>query len=123
MKKLTILFVLIFSICCCAPKKYITDNWMNISMLSKTAIKSFIFEYNRSELDSILAKDGIPSELSLWVYTPFLDDSKNVYNKYMYNIQNNVDSLMNNTYIIEPEIINNDTLFHLEIRKVIFINN
>jgi len=117
MKKLLYILIL-FIIVCCAPKKTYTD-WMNYDMLGNTAIQSYEYDYNRTEFDSMCNADNIPNDLELWISTQFLNAvDKTLLTRYMYTVKNNIDSLMDDVYVIE---IINDTIYHMELRKTIRI--
>ena len=116
-----LIFISTLILICCAPKKNVI-NWMDSNMLSKTAIQSYEFDLNRYEFDSICNIENIPSELSLWIITPFKNEAtKEKFNKYLFVVKNQVDSLMDDVYVTEPIINLSDTVFHLEIRKTIFL--
>lgn len=120
MKKLIIIFIGIFTIICCAPKKDVV-NWIDPNMLLTTAIQSYEYDCNRYEFDSICNLNNIPSDLSEWLVTPFVNAiTKEGKNRYLYTVENNIDSMMNDVYVTDLEI-ETDTIFHLEIRKLILI--
>lgn len=123
MKKLIIFFIdifAIFTIICCAPKKDVAY-WINPNRLSTTAIQSYEYDCNRYEFDSICNLNNIPSDLSVWLVTPFMNAvTKEGKNRYLYTVENNIDSMMNDVYVTDLEI-GTDTIFHLEIRKLILI--
>ena len=117
MKKLLYILIL-FIIVCCAPKKTYTE-WMNYNMIGKTAIQSYEYDYSRSEFDSMCNADNIPNDILLWISTPFINAAdKTSFTRYIYTVKNNIDSLMDDVYIME---IINDTLYHIELRKTIQI--
>ena len=79
MKKLFYIFLLFITIISCSPV-----SWQQIGN-GETMRNDYEVEFTKSQFDSVCNKDGLPTDLSLWLTTPLRDyETFNPMYRYMY---------------------------------------